>query len=46
MIQDITRYIEIIGKGNLKKNLKEELTLAIKQDNWQKELQIFKICTI
>ena len=39
MSQDIARYIEIVGKDNLKKDLKEnlkvELTKAIAVENWQ-----------
>ncbi|WP_036481371.1 hypothetical protein [Myxosarcina sp. GI1] len=39
MSQDIARYIEIVGKDNLKKylkeNLKAELNKAIANENWQ-----------
>lgn len=39
MNQDIARYIEIVGKDNIKKNLKENLKeasrKAITAENWQ-----------
>ncbi len=38
MSQDIARYIEVVGKDNLKKHLKEslkaELSKAIANENW------------
>ena len=44
MSQDIARYIEIVGKDNLKRHLKEnlkaELHRAIAEDNWQLALEI------
>ena len=47
MSQDIARYIEIVGKDNLKRHLKEnlkaELHRAIQQENWQLAQEISRL---